>query len=90
MKPNVLKFQSDIKIQVAQQKEKDYCDWWMHPAYCAYYILKHSIENVEECINEDIKRSYKTLQDNYSRELFRRKVKKYLEQYGEEKSVCAD
>ena len=90
MKPNVLKFQSDIKIQVAQQKEKDYCDWWMHPAYCAYYILKHSIENVEERINEDIKRSYKALQDDYNRELFRRKVKKYLEQYGEEKSVCAD
>jgi hypothetical protein len=90
MKPNVLKFQSDIKIQVAQQKEKDYCDWWMHPAYCAYYILKHGIENVEECINEDIKRSYKALQDDYNRELFRRKVKKYLEQYGEEKPVCVD
>ena len=90
MKPNVLKFKNDIKIQVAQQKEKDYCDWWMHPAYCAYYILKHGIENVEECINEDIKRSYKALQDDYNRELFRRKVKSYLEEYAEEKFVCTD
>jgi len=90
MKPNVLKFQSDIKIQVAQKKEKDYCDWWMHPAYCAYYILKHNVENVSEYIEEDIKRSYKALQDDFNRELFRRKVKKYLEQYGEEKPVCTD
>ena len=83
MKPNVLKFQNDIKIQVAQQKEKDYCDWWMHPAYCAYYILKHNLENKEEYIELDIKRSYKALQDDYTRELFRRKVKKYLEEYAE-------
>ena len=89
MKPNVLKFQSDIKIQVAQQKEKDYCDWWMHPAYCAYYILKHNVENVSEYIEEDIKRSYKALQDDYYRELFRRKVKKYLDEY-EEKPICTD
>ena len=90
MKPNVLKFQSDIKIQVAQQKEKDYCDWWMHPAYCAYYILKHNVENISEYIEEDIKRSYKALQDGYHKELFRRKVKSYLEEYAEEKFVCTD
>ena len=90
MKPNVLKFQSDIKIQVAQQKEKDYCDWWMHPAYCAYYILKHNIENVDECIEEDIKRSYKALTDYFTKQAFRKKVKMFLEQYGEEKSVCTD
>ena len=90
MKPNVLKFQSDIKIQVAQQKEKDYCDWWMHPAYCAYYILKHGIENVDECIEEDIKRSYKALQDDFTRAAFKKRVNKYLEQYGEEKSICTN
>ena len=90
MKPNVLKFQSDIKVQVAQQKETDYCDWWMHPAYCAYYILKHGIADFKEYIEEDIKRSYKALPDEYSRSSFRRKVEKYLEQYGEEQPVHTD
>lgn len=90
MKPNVLKFQSDIKIQVAQQKEKDYCDWWMHPAYCAYYILKHNIENIDEYIKDDIKRSYKALTDYFTKQAFRKKVKMFLEQYGEEEPVCTD
>ena len=88
MKQNVLKFQSDIKIQVAQQKEKDYCDWWMHPAYCAYYILKHSITDVEKCIDEDIKRSYKALPDDWYKRCFRKEVNKYLEKYAE--TVCTD
>ena len=44
MKTNVLKFQKDIKIQVAKQKETGDCDWWMHPVYCAYYILKHGMD----------------------------------------------
>jgi hypothetical protein len=89
MKPNVLKFKDDIKIQVAQQKEKDYCDWWMHPAYCAYYILKHGITDFDKCIEEDVKRSYKALPDEWSKDHFREKVMKYLAQY-EEQPVCTD
>ena len=88
MKPNVLKFKNDIKIQVAQQKEKDYCDWWMHPAYCAYYILKHNVEDVEKFINEDIERSYKSLPDYCSKEYFKKRVNKFLGDYAE--VVCAD
>lgn len=88
MKQNVLKFQNDIKIQVAQQKEKDYCDWWMHPAYCAYYILKHGVTDVDKYIKEDIERSYKALPDYYSKERFKNKVNKYLEIYAE--TICAD
>ena len=88
MKPNVLKFQNDIKIQVAQKKEKDDCEWWMHPAYCAYYILKHNVENTEEYINKDIKRSYKALPDKWRKEVFKNTVNKYLEQYGT--FVCTD
>lgn len=88
MKPNVLKFQNDIKIQVAQQKEKDYCDWWMHPAYCAYYILKHNIQNIDEYIQEDIKRSYKALPDYWSKESFKKSVQKYLKDYAE--TICTD
>lgn len=88
MKPNVLKFQSDIKSQVAQKKEKDDCEWWMHPAYCAYYILKHNIENAEEYINKDIEQSYKALPDYWRKEAFKKSVNKYLEQYGT--PVCTD
>lgn len=82
MRPNVLKFQSDIKIQVAKQKETGDCDWWMHPAYCAYYILKHN-KNADECIEDDIKRSYKALPDEYSKKAFCKKVEDYYIQYGE-------
>ena len=88
MKQNVLKFQSDIKAQVAMQKEKDYCDWWMHPAYCAYYILKHNLENADEYIQLDIKRSYKALDSDYRRKYFTREVNSYLGKYAE--VVCAD
>ena len=89
MKPNVLKFKNDIKIQVAQQKEKDYCDWWMHPAYCAYYILKHGITDFDKCIEEDVKRSYKALPDEFHRDNFKDVVLKYLAQY-EEQPVYTD
>lgn len=88
MKTNVLNFKNDIKIQVEKQKKDDYCDWWMHPAYCAYYILKHNIQDIENYIQEDIKRSYKALPDYWSKESFKNKVKKYLEDYAE--AVCTD
>ena len=88
MKTNVLKFKNDIKIQVAKQKETGNCDWWMHPVYCAYYILKHGVNDVDKYINEDIEKSYKALPDYWSKESFKNKVKKYLELYAE--VVCAD
>jgi len=81
MRPNVLKFQSDIKIQVAKQKETGDCDWWMHPTYCAYYILKHNLEDIDDYIEDDIKRSYKALPDEYSKTVFRKKVKDYYNFY---------
>ena len=90
MKPNVLKFQSDIKIQVAKQKEIGDCDYWMHPMYCAYYILKHNLyEDRGRVITEDIKRSYKALPDKYQQDLFITHVNKWLNRYAEE-VVCAD
>ena len=88
MRQNILKFQNDIKAQVAKQKETDCCDWWMHPAYCAYYILKHNVEDPEKYIEEDIKRSYKALADYYSKESFKRNVAKKLEEYAE--TICTD
>lgn len=88
MKTNVLNFKNDIKIQVEKQKKDDYCDWWMHPAYCAYYILKHNVQDIKNYIQEDIKRSYKALPDYWSKESFKNKVKKYLEDYAE--VVCTD
>lgn len=88
MKTNVLNFKNDIKIQVEKQKKDDYCDWWMHPAYCAYYILKHNVQDIEHNIQENIRRSYKALPNYWSKESFKNKVKKYLEDYAE--AVCTD
>lgn len=83
MKTNVLKFKNDIKIQVEKQKQTGDCDWWMHPAYCAYFILKHNVEDKEKYIQEDIERSYKALPDYWNKELFKKKVNKFLEDYAE-------
>ena len=88
MKQNVLNFKNDIKIQVAKQKETGDCDWWMHPVYCAYYILRHNIEDIDKCIKEDIERSYKALPDYWRKESFKNSVKKYLDKYAE--IVCTD
>ena len=40
MRTNALKFKQDIKEWVAL---KDKNSHWMHPIYCAYYIVKHQI-----------------------------------------------
>ena len=87
MKQNVLTFQSDIKAQVAKQKENGSCDWWMHPVYCAYYILRHNV-NPEEYMDLDIKRSYKALPDYWKKEYFKKVVREYLDKYAE--TVCAN
>ena len=87
MKQNVLNFQSDIKTQVAKQKETGSCDWWMHPVYCAYYILKHNIDP-QEYINLDIEKSHKALPDDYHKRLFKKEVESYLEIYAE--IICTD
>ena len=87
MKQNVLNFQSDIKTQVAKQKETGSCDWWMHPVYCAYYILKHNVDP-QEYIDLDIKKSYKALNTDYDRKFFTKRVNEWLEKYAE--VVCAD
>ena len=86
MRQNVLKFQSDIKAQVAKYRETGDCNWWMHPAYCAYYILKHKVENIDEFIDEDIKKSYKALNSDWIKSVFKNKVKKHLEEYAE--TIC--
>lgn len=87
MKQNVLNFQSDIKTQVTKQKETGDCEWWMHPAYCAYYILKHGIDP-QEYIDLDIEKSYKALPDDYHKRLFKKEVESYLDKYAE--IICAD
>ena len=89
MKENVLKFKNDIKALVAKQKEIGYVEEWMHPLYCAYYILKHQVENKEEFIDEDIKRSYKALGSPYMQDLFRKRVNIIYEEYATE-TVCTD
>ena len=83
MRQNVLKFQSDIKELVKEQKETGSCGVWMHPMYCAYYIIKHNIQEMDKIIEDDIKRSYKALPDEYSKKAFRKKVEDYYIQYGE-------
>ena len=92
MKTNVLKFKNDIKIQVDFKKglikDENITPKWMHPMYCAYYILKHNVEDVDKYIDEDIKRSYKALPDYWKKETFKNIVKKHLENYAE--VVCAD
>ena len=83
MRQNVLKFQNDIKAQVALHKETGDSNWWMHPAYCAYYIIKHKVVNPEESIEEDIKKSYKALDSDWKKQIFKKQVSKYLEDYAE-------
>ena len=91
MRQNVLQFKSDIKEWVAAYKEgKD--DHWMHPIYCAYYLLKHQILDPvkkEEFIQKDIDHSYKALRNDWDMRYFRKVVDEYLRKYPEE-IVCAD
>ena len=91
MRQNVLKFKNDIKDWVAAYKEgKD--NHWMHPIYCAYYLIKHQITDADkrkEFVEEDIKRSYKALNSDWTKRVFRKVVDEYLGKYPEE-IVCAD
>ena len=89
MKPNVLKFKSDIKDLVAEQKKTGDCGVWMHPMYCAYYLLKHNVQEIDKFIQDDIKKSYKALPDEYSKKAFQKKVEDYYIHYGEQ-AVCSD
>ena len=89
MKPNVLKFKSDIKDLVAEQKKTGDCGVWMHPMYCAYYLLKHNVQEIDKFIQDDIKKSYKALPDEYSKKAFQKKVEDYYIHYGEQ-VVCSD
>lgn len=89
MRTNALKFKQDIKELVALKDKNPY---WMHPMYCAYYIVKHQIldsEKRKSIIEDDIKKSYKALNCDYYRCYFRRKVDEYLSKYPEE-TVCTD
>lgn len=88
MKPNVLKFKEFIKAQVAQQKKNGSCEFWMHPIYCAYYIVKHNLENPDDYIKEDIEKSYKALHDEYLKRSFQKKVEEWYVKYAE--TVCTD
>ena len=89
MKPNVLKFKSNIKDLVAEQKKTGDCGVWMHPMYCAYYLLKHNVQEIDKFIQDDIKKSYKALPDEYSKKAFQKKVEDYYIYYGEQ-VVCSD
>ncbi len=89
MKPNVLKFKSNIKDLVAEQKKTGNCGVWMHPMYCAYYLLKHNVQEIDKFIQDDIKKSYKALPDEYSKKAFQKKVEDYYIHYGEQ-VVCSD
>ena len=86
MRQNVLKFKNDIKDWVDAYKEgKD--NHWMHPIYCAYYLIKHQIldpNKQKEFIEEDIKRSYKALNNDWTKRVFRKVVNEYLGLYPEE------
>lgn len=89
MRTNALKFKQDIKDWVAL---KDKNLHWMHPVYCAYYIVKHQILDNEKrqfIIEDDIKRSYKALNSDYYKRLFRKAVDEYLNKYPEE-IICTD
>lgn len=91
MRQNVLQFKSDIKEWVAAYKEgKD--NHWMHPIYCAYYIIKHQISDPsrrEEIIQNDIDHSYKALRNDWDKRYFRKVIDEYLGKYPEE-TVCTD
>jgi hypothetical protein len=91
MRQNVLKFKNDIKALVAKQKETGYAGKWMHPIYCAYYMLKHKVENRDEYVKEEIDRSYKALADTYAQGLFKQKVDNIYNEYAtEDETVCTD
>lgn len=89
MRTNHLNFKTDIKSWV-DLKEKN--PHWMHPIYCAYYIVKHQILDPvkrEEIIQDDIKRSYKALNSDWRKQFFKRTVNEFLNKYPEE-IVCTD
>jgi len=89
MRTNALKFKQDIKEWVALKEKNPH---WMHPIYCAYYIVKHQIldhEKWQSIIEDDIKRSYKALNSDYYKRLFRKVVDDFLNKYQEE-TVCTD
>ena len=88
MRQNVLKFQNDIKAQVALHKEKGNSEWWMHPAYCAYYMIKHRVEDSEKFISDEIEKSYKALDSDWTKKAFIKVVNKYLEDYAE--TICTN
>jgi len=88
MKENVLKFKNDIKALVAKQKETGDAGKWMHPIYCAYFMLKHNVENKEEFIENEIKKSYKALCWDGIKDMFRNKVNSIYKEYAE--VVCTD
>jgi hypothetical protein len=87
MKQNVLNFKNDIKVEVAYCKEHGDHREWMHPVYCAYYILKHGVENPDNFISDEIKRSHKALCGDRSY-YFKKAVEKLLLKYAE--VVCTD
>jgi hypothetical protein len=82
MKQNVLNFKNDIKAEVAYCKEHGDHRIWMHPVYCAYYILKHGIEDRESFILNEISKSYKSITGDRSY-YFKNSVNKSLEKYAE-------
>ncbi len=88
MKENVLKFKNDIKALVAKQKETGYAGKWMHPIYCAYFIMKHNIEDKDGFIEDEVSRSYKKLCWDGIKDMFRQKVKDIIDEYAE--VVCVD
>ena len=85
MNKNILKFKNDIKELVNLQKQGKELKW-MHPIYCAYYIMKHGVEK-EAFIEEDIKRSFRALSCDSMKHLFRKQVENTIKEY-EEKTVC--
>lgn len=89
MKENVLKFKNDIKELVAKHKEQGYPETWMHPMYCAYYILKHPNVSKDDFIQLDIERSYKALPDEYSKRRFAKVANDIYERYATE-VTCTD
>lgn len=89
MRQNALDFKNDIKEWVAN---KEHDTHWMHPIYCAYYIVKHQIldnDKRKAIIEDDIKRSYKALNNDWVKDSFRRTVNAYIGYYPEE-TLCTD
>lgn len=87
MKANVLKFKNDIKKQVEIHTGKvEGEDIWMFPLYTAYYMIKHCIENKDQFINDEIRKSYKALSGYTDQVLYKKLVIKYVDEYAE--TVC--